>query len=238
MQNAGSHDKVTYIQINGVYIMKTCYLKTLGDHCERGMYVFTRKVTLAQAEPYQLRIFTTGRYILSINGAYVCEGPCKGHEQVRYYDEITTELLQAGENEIRLTVLHLGQDEFCTVYHHPCPMVLFEAVSRHNRITTDSDWECKRDGKYKFFYLDDQVSLPPGEEVTFGAQDEPCPLEIAGGYRYENGYDFEKGLETFGGVVRAFPLEKRPIPMSVPQDAVELSVIKKGKDFIELDAGK
>lgn len=218
--------------------MKTEYLKVLGEYAGSGIYVFTRKVELEKEETYRIRIFTTGRYMLYINGTYVCDGPCKGHEYVRYYDETQTCLLKKGENEISVRVLHMGRGEFCTVYPHPYPMMLFEAVSDSCRIASDEQWECRKDGRYRFFYMDDQVSLPPGEEVTYGVPDETCQIEVAGGYRYENGFDFEKGAETFGGVVRSFWHEKRPIPMIVPGEPESLKVIKKGDGFLELDAGR
>ncbi len=212
--------------------MKTSYIKPKNDFVCDGMYVFSKKVTLEKAETYKINIFTTGRYTLKINGKYICEGPCKGHEYVRYYDSVETDAFVLGENKIEIIVMHINDDKgFTTVHKTRKPEVIFEAVSENGRIATDEPWECRRDGRYTLSFAWWKF-IAPFERVDFSGGYEDMEAEIA------DGFDFEKGKETSYGIAWAQLLDPRPIPMIYPDEEISFSVVKKGDGFLELDAGK
>ena len=130
--------------------MRVSYIVPEEVYTPCGMYEFEKTITLEAQETYRIRIYTSGRYLLKINGQYICEGPCRGHEDVRYYDAVETDALHPGENEISITVQHLNDGRrFTTVFQTAKPELIFEAKSEKNRIVSDASWSCTRDDRYK-----------------------------------------------------------------------------------------
>lgn len=84
--------------------MLTPYIKT-AVHVPDGLYVFPKTLSVKTAGAYTVNLFTTGRYPLKINGRYISEDSCKGHEGVRYYDTVSVQLEQ-GDATVEITVLH------------------------------------------------------------------------------------------------------------------------------------
>ncbi len=211
--------------------MKTDYIRPDTEYAPDGVYEFTTSVNLDKSQGYTVNIYTSGRYILEINNTYVCEGPCKSHERIRYYDSVTTDLFKKGLNEIKITVLHVADEKyFTTVYKKAKPEVVFEAVSPNGRIATDSTWKCRLNKKINLRYAKWRF-LPPYEDVDFSAVYTHFPVVAQGCF------DFEKGVHTFCGIANGEQPEKRPIPMIFPGEDIEFTVVKKGEDFVELDAG-
>lgn len=211
--------------------MKVSYIRPKNDFIPDGMYVFSKTVALEKAEKYKINIFTTGRYILKINGSYICEGPCKSHEYVRYYDSLEADAFVVGENKIEIIVMHINGDRsFTTVYKTQKPEVIFEAVSESNRIASDENWRCTRDLRYTLSYAG-MMSLPPFENVDFSRRTVPVEIETAGEL------DFGTGVDAPYGVSWVDTPEERPILMLFPGEKISFSVVKKGDGFLELDAG-
>lgn len=215
---------------------------TLDSLCSSsGIYNFSKNVNIEKCEKYIINIFTTGRYILKINGKYICEGPCKSHAHIRYYDCIETDAFVKGKNTIDIIVMHLfNTNRFPTVYHTPKPEVIFEAKSESNRIVSDTTWKCSYDERYTLLMDDDCVFFtPPTEQVDFRKKPVPADLCIADGFNNPAAFDFDIG-ETYSryGIPEAKQLSSRTIPMIYPQEEISFTVVKHGKDFIELDAGK
>lgn len=213
--------------------MKTAYITPQAKYTPDGIYEFTKKVNIESSETYKINIFTSGRYILHINGKYICEGPCKGHEYVRYYDTVETDAFRPGENEIKITVMHIFyKKRFTTVFKQEKPEVIFEATSAANKIESDTSWQCQKNGQLEFNYMKWRF-IPPYEIVDFTKNEfENYSLENKGGF------DFAKGIETFCGIASGTLLTKRPIPMFFPGDNIDFKVIKTGDGFVELDAGE
>ena len=53
---------------------------------KNGLYVFSKTVDIKNDCNAVINLFAAMRYIIYVNGEYVCEGPCRSHEKVRYYD--------------------------------------------------------------------------------------------------------------------------------------------------------
>lgn len=212
--------------------MKTNYITMKGDFFTQGIYEFSKKVCLEKGDKYNINIYTTERYILKINGKYICEGPCKSHEYVHYYDSVETDAFVSGENEIKIIVMHIIEDKnFSSVFKVRKPMVIFEAVSESQRIVTDDSWICRKSnrlelvpGRWPF--------VAPFENMDFSGGYTDFEIETAGGF------DFEKGRETDVGIAVSPLLDPRPIPMIYPGEERDFTVVRKGDGFIELDAGK
>lgn len=211
--------------------MKINYIKPDAQYTPDGIYEFYTSVNLESPEKYTINIYTSGRYILEINNKYVCEGPCKGHEYVRYYDTIETQLLKKGNNLIKIIVMHIADERhFTTVYKTPKPEVIFEAKSNSASIVSSLNWKCRKNNKFDFRYARWRF-LPPYEDADFSKDYQDFELTASGGF------DFENGLHTFCGIASGVQPEKRPIPMIFPGEDIEFTVVKKGHNFIEIDAG-
>ena len=131
--------------------MKRPYIRPVGRYYPDGMYEFVKNVSLNKNEQYTINIYTSGRYILTINGKYVCEGPCKSHEHTRYYDTVVTNELKEGDNEIKISVMHIPSPKiFTAVYKTLKPELVFEAVSESNEIISDLGWIFRRNDKIKY----------------------------------------------------------------------------------------
>ncbi|MBQ4528400.1 MAG: hypothetical protein II998_10040 [Clostridia bacterium] len=220
--------------------MKRHYIRTVGNYAPDGIYELTKKVCLEKDEEYTINLYTAGRYILTINGKYICEGPCKSHEYTRYYDSVVTNELKKGDNEIKITVMHITDEKkFTSVFKKQKIEFIFEAVSESNEIVSSANWICRKNNKVKFIYGSPFYSfIPPYEEYDYTGDYEEFALETFGNEPFLDGFDFEYGPETVNGIERGKQLEKRPIPMLYPGEEMNFSLVRKGKDFIELDAGK
>lgn len=196
----------------------------------QGMYEFRKKITLNSAENAKIKIFASSRYILYINGEYVCEGPCRSSEDIRYYDTVTSDSLKKGENEICVKVIHLtDKTQFTSVFKTFTPMLIAKIKTDSETISTDSSWECLFLKNHKLIYSE-WTFIPPYEEI-FDTEGEILELSES------KDYDFNKSFISPYGTVDYFIFLPRPIPMISPGENVTLTPVKKGSNFIEFDAG-
>ena len=85
------------------------FITVNGEFAPSGMYEFSKDIYIEKDCQVSICAFAVMRYILYISGEYVCEGPCKSSENIRYYDEVKEVRLQKGRNEIKMVVIHLLQ---------------------------------------------------------------------------------------------------------------------------------
>ncbi len=197
-----------------------------------GFYEFSKTVDVKNSADFTVNIYASSRYILYINGEYVCEGPCRSQEEVRYFDTVSYRLTQ-GKNTIVAKIMH-QTDGFTTVFKTDTPMLICQIKSDTELFETDSSWECFSIENHNLIHREPYFyGLPYCEEIY--APLYKTPLEIT-----ENSeFDFsEFGYFNATGVARYTPLKKRPIPMIYPSKEISFKVVKVGDGFIELDAGK
>ena len=210
---------------------KNCIMP-MTEHIPTGIYAFTKTQWLDHADVGTVRIFATGRYVLYINDRYICEGPCRGHSGVRYYDEIETDAFIKGENRILVRVMQISDKScFTSVFFTSEPELIFQAQVGKTRIESDESWRCGLDRRCALLPKPDR-SLPPFEKVDF--EETIVPLAL----RAREGFDFSGGMRTFYGMVQGYGLEKRPIPMLLPGEALPMQIVKRGDGYIDLDAGR
>ncbi len=204
----------------------------MPDHAPSpdGLYLFEKTVEIENGGMAEVNIFAASRYILYINGEYVCEGPCRGHEKVRYYDSVETQL-KSGKNHICVKVLHTTSYLF-TVYNTALPELAFEATVNGETVSSDASWSIKYLSGYEFkAYL--MKCVGPYEIVDRDAG----TLQL-GCVETDKCVFSEKGYYDHVGAARRYVLEKRPIPMIYPGEDIPLKLIKKGENFAEYDAGE
>ncbi len=213
--------------------MKANFIRSGKDFVPNGIYEFSQKCKIEKNETYKINIYTSGRYILKINDRYICEGPCKGHEHIRYYDSVETDSFCVGENEIKIIVMHINDNAFfISVFRSLRPEVIFEAKSETNIITCDESWKCVKNNQFELRPVPSWPYAAPYEDVDFSNECTSFSIEKFGEF------DFEKGIETICGATKIPKLSARPIPMLFPDEEVDFTVVKSGEDFVELDAGK
>lgn len=209
--------------------MKTSYIKTVSDVSD-GLYVFSKVLNIAAPGDCTINLFSTGRYILKIDGAYICEGPCRSHQHVRYYDTVK-HWLDFGPHHIEILVLHIGLSNewiLTSVFKASKPHVIFRAKCNAQEFHSDSTWKCTKKDGYRLKHHSWNI---PGEDVDFNGTE--TELAITEG----ECFDFDLGTRTDTGVDRSLGLRPRPIPLLLPGKEIHLSVVKSGEDFMELDAG-
>ena len=212
--------------------MKSNFVCINENFVPEGVYEFSKTIKLEKKENFKINIYTSGIYLLKINERYICEGPAKSSEDIRYYDTVITDAFIKGDNEIKIVVMHVPcKKHFTTTYKTYVPEFIFEAISETYDIASDETWKCEKNNG---FHLAETRfnSVVPYEEIDFNQGKENFELVCKGIF------DFEKGLETFCGIAKGKELAPRPIPMIIPEEEKEFNVVKSGDNFVELDAGE
>ena len=202
--------------------------KTLSNS---GLYLFEKDITVPKDQKATVKIFASARYILYINGKYVCEGPCRGYHGVNYYDtaEVT---LENGVNRICVKVLNVNDIcAFTTVFKTTLPLCVFEAVTENQTFVSDSSWSCRYvDGH--FFNRQGFYPLAPYEEVICGSK----PVRV-GVKELDNSFEFVKeGYFRIGGIADPIFIKERPIPMIYPEKEIPIHIVKRGENYIDFGA--
>lgn len=221
------------------------YISPKGAVPDSGFYEFEKTVSVSENSVFTVNIFASSRYILYINHKYICEGPCRGDSETRYYDSVKTDF-NAGENHILVKVLHQTKN-FTSVFKTEKPVLLFEAVSEKEHFLSDKTWGCSLLENHKPFY-DKSPFLPPGAEATsflppseeISAEVKKAALEAEEVFFFENiNLDFSENCSyNRFGISLMESVTKRPIPMIYPAEEISLSIVKEGENFMELDAGE
>ncbi len=198
---------------------------------KNGFYTFTKQVFSGGDNKVVIRIFASSRYILHVNGKYICEGPCRGAQYIKYYDEITTDEFRRGMNEITVKVLFTPQN-FTTVFSLLKPAMVCDILLGDEKIISDGTWECVYNAGENAVYHNMMMSLPPYEEIDKTVSDIRLKTEQA------EEITFGGKLYPIVGMAIPFALDKRPIPMIYPGEGISFNVVKSGDNFIEYDAGR
>ncbi len=200
-------------------------------------YYFSKKFDAAAGATLTLKACGDTRYQLYVNDALVSEGPCQGSEYVRYYESVdVTPYLREGENEIVAKVLYLTKHMFISVYRNEQPALWVEGQLTQNGETvelgTDGSWTCFRDDSVGLIGNPGvHNSIPPCEEMY--ATGDMVPVSIRGMYAPNIGNQ----CYNIFGIVEPYPMVPRLIPAMETHPARELTVVRRGEGFIELDAG-
>ncbi len=196
--------------------------------CDAGVYEFTKTIELEKSEEFSLSIFAAGQYKLFINGQYVCNGPCRSSQDVRFFDKVTTKLLKKGENELRAVVFHIVETtNFTTGFIFAKPEFILEARSESTVFGTDDSWKCEFVKSHKL--LDKDTFVFPCEDISGDRECLEMPIEQGASFDFETPRTLPYGYAPFR-------LKEREIAMIAPGKEVKLCEIRRGENFIEYDA--
>lgn len=179
--------------------------ETLGKSC---FYEFSKEFhNDGSIKSFTCRVSADTRYVLRVNGSYVCEGPCLGSEYVKYYETADlTPFLRDGNNNVELTVLHVVGNDFISAFRKERPAIWFDGNQDGNAFVSDESWKIKRIDSVLLRNFPAYVipSVPPFEEHLGETKEtELQPVVLS--------YPSDKGYNVFG-LADKYRLEKRPIP--------------------------
>jgi alpha-L-rhamnosidase len=199
-----------------------------------GIFEFTTEIIIHKEEPFTVNVFAVMRYILYINGEYVCEGPCRGAADKRYYDTIRTDKFRCGRNTVKVVVMNITDARhFTSAFGGPAPVAMLDAASDSMKIVSDEGWKCTRRTGHALIYHNENANyIPPFEAVT---ADAPCE-EL--GVRSLGDFDIKNGFMTQYGLPKVYPMAERPIPMIYPGDARVMKCVLQGDGYQIYDAGE
>lgn len=212
------------------------FISTKQDFFSQGIFEFTNSFELKEKSELTIEVYATARYILYLNDEYICEGPCRGSANIRYYDTITTDKVKLGINSVRLIVMHLTKlRDFSSVIKSNRPEIMFHSDKLEDHEKFDKNWKCIKKDNHLLHYPPNNLCfryVPPFEEVSAYCINTKCETEIIfSTASLNNTYD---GC----GKILLYDMSPRPIPMIYPTDAVAFNIVKQGNNFIEFDAGK
>lgn len=200
------------------------------------LYYFEHMFDAKASAKMTASICADSRYRLYVNGEFVCDGPCRGSQYQRFYEQpdLTT-YLKEGENKITVEVLYLTENTFISVMRDLRPALWFSGVLYEDGVQTDiysdENWSCKRLDTHIFHNTNIFYSLPPIENVL--GEDSYTDMRVCRMYEP----DLQSKCFNICGVREKYPLVPRTIPLMKPDVKKQFAVVKKGKDFVELDAG-
>lgn len=206
---------------------------------DKGLYEFSKTVTLDKATTVTFSMYAATRYIFSINGDYVCEGPCRGTIGEGRFDRIT-HTLSAGENRLSFKILHLNPcafgsyPQFSTVARTVEPYLIFEADGKDIHFESDESWQCRFFAGHEWEHNYPELGFPaPFERID--ATVPPIVLETVVEPTPSRFDDGDNGAYGYARIISLYP---REIPMILPEAPEEFTVVKRGDGFLELDAGR
>ena len=217
--------------------MKHCWVGPKIKPRKSGLYIFKKTVDFSGAESVTFSISADTRYRFYVNGKYVCEGPCQSGGDVKYYEQVDlTPYIIDGENLLEVKVWHfvnkLWDFSFTGALRNGCPALWaeWEVVKDGKRTLyeTDDKWELEEETSYKFSKHINFIHLSETDGIKTYKKLECVSLREADRFVHYTVYGYKE----------PYPLTKSPLPQMQELPSKEFAVVKKGKNFTELDAGK
>ncbi len=210
----------------------SCFISPIDTQNTSKLYEFEKSFIAAKDERIALKVSADTRYQLYLNGTLISEGPCQGQEELQYHETVNASL-QAGENTLLARVLYIPEDRFISCYRRDAAMLWIDGEITDGievrKIGTDETWSCRRDDSIRFYWLEQfiHISMPPLE--MHGGEKHFTPLAV-------QAIPHASGITQYG-LYEKYVLAPRPIPQMATYAAKELKTVRRGKGFIDLDAG-
>ncbi len=202
-------------------------------------YVFKSSFEAGANAVMTANISADTRYRLYINGEFVCDGPSKGTQYSWTYEQPElTPFLKEGKNEIKVRVLYYpaGTSIGLNTFRKGHAALWFDGSltedGTEKKIVSDNSFTCERVDSIKYNYPDFGLlpSMPPFEHHLGEYRTTPIACH--------NAYPVSLDRYTVYGVEQIYPLVPRTIPLLRPEKSKGFTVVKSGKGFVELDAGR
>lgn len=212
------------------------FISTKKEYFSQGIFEFTNSFELKEQTELTAEIYASTRYILYLNDEYVCEGPCRGSADIRYFDTVTISKAKSGLNTVKLVVMHLTKAySFSSVIKSNRPEIMLHLNTSEVNDDFDKNWVCVKKENHLLHYPPRELCfpyVPPFEEKYTDEVNTLCEPEII--FSTDT---LDNTLDGCGKVL-LYDMLPRPIPMIYPGASVPFTVVKRGNDFIEFDTGK
>lgn len=214
--------------------MKAKFITATPSANVSSIYVFEKKFTTDDSvKNFNVRISADTRYRFYLNGIELSNGPCKSTKERKYYEELEcSDALIAGENELRVVVLHIAPLEsisFSTAYHLEKPALYFDGTivnaNGEEKIVSDESFSVRRMKNVSFTHHKScMASLAPFEIIDGDDEYEELKCDIL----YEP--HLEKNCFQSWGVKENYRLEKRPIQILDIKQKEEIKQVREYYD--------
>ena len=180
--------------------MKALFITPEKTSTNKGLYEFLKKVDFEKSCKGTVKLFAACRYILYINGKYICEGPCRSSEDIRYYETVEVDF-EKGKNTIIVQVMHMTVErELSSCFKSDKPMLIFQACTEFGVINSDTDWKCEHivsNVLVSAMSLNaNMIFVPPFENVTGRKNTQELTLEEYGCFDFDEIERNPFGIET------------------------------------------
>ena len=205
------------------------------------LYRFTKKLDLGMSSQVELNVSADTRYKLYFNGEYVCEGPCQSDHWFWRYEnvKIPDSLIRDGENTVTVDVLYVNCEMYFTQARRERPALIVFGKSvtdgKEREIFTDGSWDCEIIHSHTFVDTPKTCSkvmtnVPPMAAYTLDAD------ENVGAMPYKRCWH-DVGNHSPYGLGDDYRLAKRDIKLLVPEAPKPFTLLRRGENSTELDAG-
>ncbi len=202
------------------------------------LYYYEHKFNAEKGATMTANVCADARYKLYLNDQYVCDGPCRGSNHVRYYEQPElTPYLKEGENKIRVEVLFVTEDMFISIFRYSKPALWFDGyLTEGDKVTQvcsdlDGTWTCRRLDSVEFVNPHGWMpSLPPYQKVY--GEDSFTDISLI-----TTNDSIERECVGPCGIVDRYPLEPRMIPLFKPEERKPFKLIKNEQGLKTVDAG-
>ncbi len=199
------------------------------------MYRFEKTVDATRRSEIKLNISADTRYKLTVNGHYVCEGPCQSDHWSWKYETVTVPkmYLKDGENIFSVRVFHERDNQFITQAHKDHPALWINGTVDGNAFGTDASWKCAIEHKMHFVRPANDINNTMIQVERIGDEpDEIVNTVLFSECKFEN-----LNRNPYGAVLERFLMEKRSIPLLKPEKAKPFTEVRRSEGVSELDAG-
>ena len=205
-----------------------------------GFYYFEKTVDCSANADLTLCVSADTRYLLTVNGHYVCEGPCISDTITWKYETTTVprEYLRDGDNVLSVRVMYMRRTDFgfFSGIRRDRPALWLEGTladgGRETPVAADESWTCRVDyGTDLVPSQNTHPAMPPVQVVRDPADLREVPVKTYARNNLET-----RGFNRFG-LADTYELEPRSIPNLKPEAPQPFREVRRGETFLELDAG-
>ena len=203
-------------------------------------YWFAQTIDCPADAEITVRLSADTRYLFTVNGHYVCEGPCISDTVTWKYETVTVprEYLINGANEFTVRVMYMRRTDFgfFSGIRKDRPALWLEgtitAGGEEIAFAADETWTCLTDyGTELVRSQNTHPAMPPVEVVRDPADRRPTPVKTYARNNLES-----SGFNMFG-LADTYELEARSIPNLKPEAPKPFHEVRRGETYLELDAG-
>ena len=205
-----------------------------------GFYYFKKTIDCPATAEIKLSISADTRYLLTVNGHYICEGPCISDTITWKYETVTVpqEALVNGANEFCVRVMYMRRTDFgfFSGIRKDRPALWLEgtvsAGGTEVAFAADETWTCLTDyGTELVPSQNTHPAMPPVQVVRDPFDLRETPIKTC----YRNNLE-SRGFNRFG-LADTYELEPRAIPILKPEAPQPFTEIRRSETSLERDAG-